>query len=45
MAAVVARSKPEEVAAFLAAFSELRQAASTGDEARRLITLAAEGLA
>ncbi|HLI37646.1 MAG TPA: helix-turn-helix transcriptional regulator [Streptosporangiaceae bacterium] len=35
---------PAEVAAFLEAFSELRMAAVTGDEARRLITAAAADL-
>ena len=39
-----AEGKPEEVAAFLEAFGALRLAASTGDEARRLITAAVADL-
>ena len=37
-------AKPDEVAAFLRAFDMLREAASSGDEARRLITAAAAAL-
>ena len=32
-----AEAKPDEVAAFLEAFNELRQAASTGDDAEAII--------
>lgn len=39
-----AREEPEEVAAFLEAFNELRQAASTGDEAEAIIRRALDDL-
>jgi transcriptional regulator with XRE-family HTH domain len=37
-------AKPKEVGTFLGAFGALRRAAVTGDQARRLITVAAEAL-